>query len=163
MCRAAQLSLISLSRNPGNLQPNLPTTVQYCPGNNGGPLTTSISMTGTNPLVNIFWVFDFDLSRARNITINAPAGSTVLVNALGTSISSAGFSLQGGVRADHVLLNFPGYTSLTLKNIGLQGTILAPAADVSFYSGNISGQVIAGSFVGSGTINHQPFTGFGAQ
>lgn len=159
---AAQLSLLSLSQNLGNLQPTAPTTVQYYPGN-GGTLTTSITMTGTNPAVNIFWVFDFDLSRARNITINAPAGSTVLVNALGTSISSAGFSLQGGVAADHVLLNFPGYTSLTLKNIGLQGTILAPAADVSFYSGSISGQVIAESFEGSGTINHQPFTGFGAQ
>jgi choice-of-anchor A domain-containing protein len=153
---AAQFSLLSLSQNLGNLQPNMPTAVQYYGS------TTSITMTGTSPTVNIFWVFDFDLSRARNITINAPAGSTVLVNALGTSISSAGFSLQGGVAADHVLLNFPGYTSLTLKNIGLQGTILAPAADVSFYSGSISGQVIAESFVGSGTINHQPFTGFSA-
>jgi hypothetical protein len=66
------------------------------------------------------------------------------------SIQNTGFSLIGGIGADHVLYNFYGATSLTLSGVGVEGTILAPTAAVTFNNGAINGGMIAGSLVGSG-------------
>ena len=78
--------------------------------------------------VDVFHVSASDLSKASGLVINAPSGATVIIDVDGTSasIQNAGFSLQGGIGADHVLYNFGQATSLTLSGVGVEGSILAP-------------------------------------
>ncbi len=92
--------------------------------------------------------------------ITAPAGATVVVNVSGAvdSMSNIGIFLNG-VDNRHVLYNFFEATSLTLASIGVQGTILAPLADVDFASGNIDSTLIAKNLTGMGEAHLFLFEG----
>jgi choice-of-anchor A domain-containing protein len=75
-----------------------------------------------------------------------PADATVVVNIIGTTVGGGPSSYDlTGIGTSHVLYNFSQATSVTLGS-GVNGTILAPNAAVFFDSGNINGQLIAGSF-----------------
>ena len=119
-----------------------------------------LALTGTNAHLNVFAVSGADLSVANSLTVNAPAGSTALIIVSGESIQvqNEGFGLQGLDRA-HVLFDFPQATSLTLNNVGIDGSILAPFARIAFDNGAITGQLIGASFIGSAQTNNAPFTG----
>ena len=64
-----------------------------------------------------------------------------------------------GTDRQHVLYNFYDATSLTIAGISVQGSILAPLADVNFSNGNIEGTLIAGSLAGSGESHDFMFRG----
>jgi len=119
-----------------------------------------LTLTGTDARVNVFAVSGADLSMANSLTVNAPAGSTALVNVSGDAIrlQSEGFALRG-VDRTHVLYNFPQATTLTLRNMGIDGSILAPSAAIAFDNGAITGQLIGASFTGPGQANNAPFAG----
>lgn len=120
-----------------------------------------ITLTGTSDGTNVFSLSGADLWSATSLTINASADSTVIINVDGSNqrMQNFGFSLQGGVEATDILFNFFETTSLRLTGVGVQGSVLAPFANVHFTNGQLNGQLIASSLQGSGAINNAPFTG----
>jgi choice-of-anchor A domain-containing protein len=118
------------------------------------------TLTGSNPSLNVFNISGANLARATRLTINAPAGATVLVNVDGSSVSlqNFGITVNGTVR-EKVLYNFAQATSLSISGLGLNGSLLAPRAAHNFVSGQINGNVVVATFSGSGTINNRLFTG----
>lgn len=119
------------------------------------PSSGAITLTANNPSDSYV---SFNLTAAEmadasggGLTINAPAGSTVVVNVTGpvSSMVSFGISLNG-VDKQHVLYNFHDATNLTLNQIGVMGSILAPLADVNFAGGAIDGTIIANNLTGPG-------------
>jgi hypothetical protein len=58
-----------------------------------------------------------------------------------------------------VLYNFHDATSLTINQIGVLGTILAPQADVNFAGGAIDGTLIANNLSGPGESHLYLFQG----
>jgi choice-of-anchor A domain-containing protein len=109
-----------------------------------------INMTGTDSSFNNFYISAADLAAGTGLTINAPAGSTAVVNVDGSPafFDNMGINLNG-VNEQHVLYNFYNATSLTISGIGVRGSLLAPRADVNF-SGNIDGTLIAKNLTGQG-------------
>lgn len=95
-------------------------------------------------------------------TIDAPAGSTVIVNVIGDTrifLRNGAFNLRGGVDASGVLLNFYDASELTISNVGIKGSILAAKAKVKFDNGHIDGQMIADSIKGTGEFHSFSFGG----
>jgi choice-of-anchor A domain-containing protein len=128
------------------------------------PWSGAITLTANNPADTYV---SFNLTAAEmadaaggGLTINAPAGSTVVVNVDGaiSSMTSMGISLNG-VDKQHVLYNFHDATSLTINQIGVLGTILAPQADVNFAGGAIDGTLIANNLSGPGESHLYLFQG----
>lgn len=120
-----------------------------------------VFLDGTSNEINVFNVPGSAVSSAVYFQINAPAGSSVLVNIDGTvnSMQNFGFSLQGGVNRDHVVFHFFETETLTLSGIGIQGTVFAPDADVSFNNGSIDGIMIPDNLTGNGEIHRVGFNG----
>ena len=127
-----------------------------------------IQLVGTNSELNVFTLSGAVLASSWGITIDAPAGSTVLVNVTGTSdiFQNMGINFQdlnsdgkGVTDKQHVIYNFTDATSLSISGISVQGTVLAPKATVTFGNGNIEGQLIAGNLNGNGEAHNYLFTG----
>jgi choice-of-anchor A domain-containing protein len=116
-----------------------------------------ISMNGTSSNVNVFDISASAFTGAVYWSINAPAGSLVVVNIRGASasFSSFGISFSGGIDQHGVLFNFVDTTSITAQGFGFWGTVLAPYADVNFNNGSWDGGIYAKSFTGNaeGHIN----------
>jgi len=140
----AATQLVSLSTYYATLTPNGTTSVQ-----NG-----ALTLSGSSTTLNVFTVTGAAVAGARSVTINAPASSTVLVNINGTTggFTNANFTLNG-VDASHVLYNFPQATTLTLQNVAIQGSILAPSAAINFTAGVINGTLVGASLNGGGQSN----------
>jgi len=145
---ASQLKAISAKL--GALAANGTTTVT------GG----MVSLTGNDPQLDVFAVKGADLSGANALSISAPAGATVIINVSGSAVqlSSMGFSTAGTDR-QKVLFNFPAATSLLLEGVGLEGSLLAPLAQVDFANGANNGVIVAGSLSGPGENHEHPFDG----
>jgi len=152
---AARLSLHNTANSLAALAATGTTTVQYW----DGP-TAQITLDGEETDLNVFFVSGTDMAAANTFTVNAPAGSTVLVNIDGTSgqMENFGFFLNGVAR-EQVLYNFYEANTLTLQGVGIEGSILAPYADISFTSGVIRGHLIGQSLTGGGQSNYNPFDG----
>ena len=152
---AARLSLRNTADSLATLAATGTTTVQYW----DGP-TAQITLDGSETDLNVFFVSGTDMAAANTFTVNAPAGSTVLVNIDGTSgqMQNFGFFLNGVAR-EQVLYNFYQANTLRLQGVGIEGSILAPYADISFSSGVIHGQLIGQSLTGGGQSNYNPFDG----
>jgi choice-of-anchor A domain-containing protein len=124
----------------------------------------ALVLTASGP-TNSFYVFDvtgaqMTAAAGHGLSITVPTGSTVVVNVDGTSdsMTSMGISLNG-VDNQHVLYNFSQATSLTVNQIGIEGTILAPNAAVNFINGQINGSLIAQSIAGQGESHQHLFIG----
>jgi choice-of-anchor A domain-containing protein len=134
-------------------------TVNGTTTNSFGQLT----LTGTNATLNVFHVSGTQLASATGFTVNAPAGSTVVINVDGTTdqMVNFGFTLHG-VDQQHVVFNFPQATTLSLSAIGVTGSILAPNAALSFTNGVLNGDLVALSLTLNGQINSAEFLGSSA-
>lgn len=108
-----------------------------------------ITLTGTSPKLNVFetrslW-FNYSLQ------INAPKGSTVVINMPDEQIEMSRVSLNkpnnmnSGFDPTHVLLNFPQARAISLTASTIAGTILAPLSNVSAQAVNIRGSLFAQS------------------
>ena len=120
-------------------------------------------LCGTNVLLNVFNVDAPGWSRrSSTIHIEAPAGSTVLVNIHGASVAITNSLIQlSGVDRRHVVYNYADALSLSTKSFLHEGSLLAPCADASFLYGGVAGTaVLGGDVVASGFafLNH-PFAG----
>ncbi len=124
-------------------------------------------LTGTDASLNIFSVTAFDLTNTSTVQINAPTGSTVLINVSGTDQTFNGGQVQhNGESVDDahpskfdVLYNFYESDKVTLgggKNP--HGSILAVWADVTGL-GAMDGHLIAQSFSGSTEFHDNIFDG----
>lgn len=131
--------------------------------------TVTLDATGATGEVT----FDLDLdtvkahfspwvSAINNFEIKAGSGVTVIINVSGdTSIflQGGGFNLSGGVSAETVLLNFNTQTSLSIKNVGIEASVLAPHAAVSGSWGHLNGTLVADAFDGTTDFRDAAFDG----
>ncbi|MGE5440271.1 MAG: SdrD B-like domain-containing protein [Bacteroidota bacterium] len=119
----------------------------------------TMTLTGTDPFMNVFKISGSDLSNTHNLVINAPGGSVVIINVSGQNISWMGGMSVNGPAAGNIVFNF--YQALTLKiqGIAVIGSVLAPLAALEFPAGLITGQVIVRCMTGSGQFNTAPFGG----
>ncbi|MFL5345208.1 MAG: choice-of-anchor A family protein [Hyalangium sp.] len=116
-----------------------------------------VMLTGTNPNVNVFDVSASAFTGAVLLSIDAPAGSFVVLNIRGTAATFQGFghSFSGGIDQHGILYNFVDATSITANGYGFWGTVLAPYANVNFSNGSFDGGIYAKSMTGNaeGHIN----------
>ncbi|WP_414654205.1 choice-of-anchor A family protein [Hyalangium sp.] len=116
-----------------------------------------VMQRGTNPEVNVFDVSATAFNGAVLWSIDAPAGSFVVVNIRGATANFGGFGIHfsGGIDQHGVLFNFVDTTSINAQGFGFWGTVLAPYAHVSFSNGSWDGGMYARSFTGNaeGHIN----------
>lgn len=119
-----------------------------------------VTFTGTDPACNVFTFSATQLATIDQLTLNAPAGSTAIVNVTGSaaSLSSFGFFLNG-IDRTRVLYNFVDATTLSTAGVGIQGSVLAPWASVTQSGGSIDGQWIVASHLGNIEEHHFPFVG----
>ncbi len=91
---------------------------------------------------------------------NVAQDATLLLNVSGSLAGLTNMNLieLASIR-EKVLFNFYETDILQLAGVGVQGSILAPFADVLNPQGVIHGTIIASSFAGHMQQNHQPFTG----
>ena len=59
----------------------------------------------------------------------------------------------------HVLFNFHQATSLAINSISIEGSVLAPWANVNFIGGQLNGTLISQSVMGIGQANLSLFQG----
>jgi choice-of-anchor A domain-containing protein len=126
---------------------------------------TSLTLTGSSTTQNVFNITASQLSAAlpsgsAGITVNAPAGSTVIINVSGTSqtISSSSIALNS-ITNNQVLWNFSEATTISYSTVSWAGTIVAPTASFSGSGGNINGRLIADTVSGNTAFRDALFTG----
>jgi len=127
---------------------------------NGTTTLTSwggIMLRGTNPKANVFQVAASAFTGAKLLSIDAPAGSLVVINVRGGSATFTGFghSFNGGIDQHGVLFNFVDATAINAHGYGFWGTVLAPKAHITFNNGSFDGGIYARSMTGNaeGHIN----------
>lgn len=123
-------------------------------------LWSTLTLTSTDTNLNIFNIDAAALNSANTLKLDVAAGSQVLINVSGTTATFGNMGLIG-FDSDNTLFNFFEASSLSMRGIGIKGSILAPLADVSFISGQMDGQLIANSFAGTtwgvGEMHNYPF------
>ncbi|WP_431685685.1 Ig-like domain-containing protein [Hahella sp. NBU794] len=97
--------------------------------------------------------FEVDLSCA-------PADATYIFNIDGQQTGMSGMSLQSLANvADKVVFNFYEAYVVELESIGVEGSVLAPKAEVVNPQGVLRGHLFAKAWYGEMQINWVPFTG----
>ena len=116
-----------------------------------------VMLRGTSADVNVFDVNASAFTGAKLLSIEAPAGSLVVINIRGASATFTGFGTEfsGGIDQHGVLYNFVDATHISAQGFGFWGTVLAPSADVRFTNGSWDGGLYAKSLTGNaeGHIN----------
>jgi choice-of-anchor A domain-containing protein len=120
----------------------------------------SLSFNGSSSSLNVFSTQGSVIDSAHNFQVYAPAGSTVLINIAGQSVTWDNMSVGlNGVENYNVIYNFYEATSLNMSGIGINGSVLAPKADVIFNNGQFNGTLVAKSLAGNGEFHHTGFQG----
>jgi choice-of-anchor A domain-containing protein len=116
----------------------------------------ALTLTGTDPCLNVFRVDAsvFNGTTQRNIFV--PAGSFTLINIHGTTDRTLSGGFNSSLNSRRTLYNFVDATRLAARNFGWPGTVLAPHARVTFNSGGWSGGLYAISLTGDATGNYSP-------
>lgn len=109
---------------------------------------STLTLTGTDDSLNIFNITAAMLNSASSLVLNVAAGSHVLINVSGAAVDFCNMGLSG-ITSTNTLFNFYEASTLLMSGIGIEGSILAPLADVTFISGQMNGQLIAKSFAGA--------------
>jgi choice-of-anchor A domain-containing protein len=109
--------------------------------------------------VNVFTLNGSTFS-GDTININAPAGSTVIVNVSGTSDSFTGGSINmNGVSESNVIFNFSQANSVSIANMSFNATLLAPLANFNGGGGQLNGQLIVNNAAGTTEFHNVLFSG----
>lgn len=132
---------------------------------------------GTDPSLNVFTLDEAGLaaSASGELDIRVPAGSTVIINIVGTctqtvttgcnvTLDAGGTVLLNGQQyhdesknTDKVLFNVPDATHVSIAN-GFSASLLAPNATLSTGQ-QIAGTFIVGSVSSTGEVHYVPFIG----
>jgi choice-of-anchor A domain-containing protein len=127
-----------------------------------------ITLTGVDPKLNAFYLDAGLLANASKFSIDVPFGSTLLVNISGTNASLGDFAFfYDGIQGDYnpnfpdqyILYNFYQATALNIAGIKVDGSILAPWADINFTNGHIDGNLIGWRLEGDGEAHLELFNG----
>jgi choice-of-anchor A domain-containing protein len=164
---AEQKYLTGLSGFWGGLSANGQTEVLYNLVNNVKD-TYQITLTGSDPSLNVFTVNGSSIDGGLGFYINAPATSTILVNVTGDSIDlkNLGFYFNG-IKGDQegyphasILFNFLTAQLINIDQIEVDGSLLAPWAHINFFkNSHIDGNLIAYSLFGEGEAHLALFKG----
>jgi len=147
-----ELYLKNLSTQLSLLQPNTTTFFQWGGLNLSGDCSSNTQ------------IFDLDGSQvlsAHTFSVSCiPENATVIFNISGTHVGLTNMSMSSmTAHRTKVVYNFYQATDLTLQGIGVEGSILAPMAQINNPQGVVKGTVIAKSWNGMMQLNHVPFDG----
>ncbi len=142
---------------------NYSTHLTFYPTNGTVNVTYgTLTLIGTNDIVNIFSLNAIDFLGVTSIQLQVPVGSAVIINISGTNVALSNFGFGsigeckgGGTECHMIIWNMYEAETVTISGIGLQGSLLAPLATVDFSNGMIDGQLIVRNLTGSG--EHHPF------
>jgi choice-of-anchor A domain-containing protein len=170
---AEQKYLTTMSSNWGGLSANGKTDFLYDKNK-----LYSIQLTGNNNNLNVFSLDATKIGQNLGFYIDAPLTSTVLVNITGATASLINFGFYFKDYGDripdsdyipgssefypnsNILFNFLDATLLTINQIEINGSILAPFAHVDFMkNSHIDGNLIAYSLFGEGESHMELFKG----
>jgi choice-of-anchor A domain-containing protein len=110
-------------------------------------------------------VFDLDLKSfgkpVAAIDFAGPSDATFILDLAGSSITmkGIGFNLASGIDFTDILWNTSSASDVTLDQVGLPGTLLAPSADVDLASARINGNLYSFNLEGNGAVNAVPEPG----
>jgi choice-of-anchor A domain-containing protein len=171
---AEQKYLTTMSGNWGGLSANGKTDFLY----DGLNQLYQIQLTGYNKSLNVFSLDAAKIGQNFGFYIDAPLTSTVLVNITGATASLINFGFyfkdyENKIRDsdyipglsefypnENILFNFLDATLLTINQIEVNGSILAPFAHVDFMKeSHIDGNLIAYSLFGEGESHMELFKG----
>lgn len=171
---AEQKYLTTMSSNWGGLSANGKTDFSY----NDENKLYRIQLTGKNSSLNVFTLDAAMIGQKFGFYIDAPLTSTVLVNIKGATASLIDFGFYfmdyenkipdsdyiPGISKfypnSNILFNFLDATLLTINQIEINGSILAPFAHVDFMKkSHIDGNLIAYSLYGEGESHMELFKG----
>jgi len=115
-------------------------------------------LTGSDPQLNVFRISGAQVASSWGLSLQVPSSALVLVEVSGSAdqLINMNFDL-GGLPREHVLYHFPDATTLAVRGVSVEGSVLAPLAAVQFDSGVIQGSLVAASFNGAGQVNDYPF------
>ncbi len=112
-----------------------------------------LTLSGSDPFLNVFEVSGDQLSEATSFTLSVPNGAVALINVDGYMIDWGGALNIFGTAVSNVLFNFHMARTIKIEGISVRGSILAPMAQLEFPSGEINGQVMARAAYGTGQFN----------
>lgn len=120
----------------------------------------SLNFTGNDANLNVFSITGSQLTNSHGISISVDPKSQVLINVSGNYADwkSMGINLNG-LSAENVLFNFYEATNLDIKWISVNGSVLAPKANVKFDDGQMNGILVAANFKGSGELHNTGYKG----
>lgn len=118
-----------------------------------------LSGDGSSDL-QVFYVDGSLLSSATwwNALASIPSDAHILLNIMGKNVSMTGGQQVLAGLSDRVLFNFYEAEKLSIYGISVEGSILAPMADIIRAEGVIQGQLIAKSMIGPLQQNLNPYT-----
>lgn len=101
-------------------------------------------LTGSDPVRNVFTVTQADLQGARRLSISIPPGSVALVNVEGGVWSKSYWGVEVlGVDSSSVLINSFEASEISMGNVNMEASILAPNAILAIDQMHVAGNVIA--------------------
>ncbi|WP_028887106.1 choice-of-anchor A family protein [Teredinibacter turnerae] len=115
--------------------------------------------------LQVFALDGQELNAAHTFQVSCiPEGAAVIFNISGATAGMSYMDLQTvKPYRDRVLFNFYQATALTLTSIGVEGSVLAPMADVLNPTGQLNGTVIAKSWNGPMNLNYVRFAGYNTE
>lgn len=118
-------------------------------------LYSTLSLTSSDTGLNIFTLTSSDFNAATNLIIDCPATSWAVINIPDNDATLADIYVSlTGIKSNRVIFNFYEAKTLLISSVGVEGSILAPNADVEFPSGNINGNLVCNTLHGVGAINN---------
>jgi len=131
---ALDAAVRDLSTSWGLTPPTGTTHIQY----------HNITLVGSEPDVNYFTVHGPDLAQAQLVTVSTPPGAACIVNVDGGVVHSffCGIQLKG-TAAENVMFNFYESHRISLGNMNLEASVMAPFAKLTVHSMSVSGNLIA--------------------
>ncbi|MEM6928860.1 MAG: choice-of-anchor A family protein, partial [Myxococcota bacterium] len=146
-----ETELVDLSVDLASLFPTDPTQVT----GSGG-----LVLVGTDADLNVFQVTEAEIEGATSLLIQAPASSAVVVNIGGADLDFGNLQWTlSGVTAGQVIVNLFEATTADLTAVGVDGTLLAPLAHVTFSNGDLEGTLVAKQLTGGVELYDTPFVG----
>ncbi len=146
---AAETYLKNLSTQLAAMTVNGTTTYEW----------STLSLNGTDPFMNVFEVKGSEMTSATDFRVSVPNGAVALINVKGNNIVWNGGLNISGTDKSNVMFNFYNAGKITISNIDVRGSILAPNARIKFISGVQNGQMIAKFLEGSAQFNNTKFIG----
>jgi len=151
----AERELTEYSQQLASFQANGTTDTSY----------GALAFTGTDPEVNVFHVDAAVFVGVNEIRMDVPQTSTVVINVSGSSVEMRSFGFADGEckagvteECHAIIWNCYEAEDILITGIGLQGTLLAPQADLNLETGMIDGQVIVQNLTGGGEYHPYYFT-----